>query len=348
LSSSDKNKISFKNFWYIACLSKDLKKKNPIHRQILDDWIALFRDDQGRAVALQDRCIHRNYRLSEGDVIEGNLRCPYHGWSFDREGVVANIPSEGPEFKKINSRCVKKYELIEQDDAIYVCLDYQEEVSSTPHFFPHYGEKGYKTVRLFNEFENDVTNCAENYIDVPHTVFVHDGIFRTSRQQKFQANVERKDGSVKTTYHNETDNLGWFSWFLNPKKEEIYHADFFLCPNVTSVVYRFGTKNEFYITSHCVPVSENKTHVYTDLTFKFGLWNFFAAPIVRYQGQSVIDQDIEVLNQQMEVIQKYGRKFQNSKADIIHVLIESIRESIEKGENPYHLSPKTHNFNFWI
>ena len=33
------------------------------------------------------------------------------------------------------------------------------------------------TVRLINHFNNTVTNCVENFIDIPHTVYVHPGIF---------------------------------------------------------------------------------------------------------------------------------------------------------------------------
>ncbi len=50
----------------------------------------------------------------------------------------------------------------------------------------------------------------------------------------------------------------------------------------------------------------------------------------------------------MEVINKFGTKFSNSKADIVHVYIESIREAIAKGIDPKTLSHKTNNFEFWI
>jgi len=340
--------INYKNYYYIACESKDLRSDKPIQKVVLDEWIVLFRGDDGRPVAMQDRCPHRNFKLSKGYVKDGVLQCPYHGWAFDKTGQVVSIPSEGKDFKHAKSRCGKTYSVLEQDDFIYVRLEDNPELEVLPFRMPHYQDKGFKTIRLFNKFKNNVTNCAENYVDVPHTVFVHDKIFRVSRDEQVDATVERKDGTVAVEYKNETDNMGWFSWYLNPKKTPIKHIDYFHIPNVTSVEYEFSAGKEFYITSHCIPVNDKETHVYTDLTFKFGWINTFAAPIVKYQGQSVIDQDIEALNIQGEVINKYGTNFGNSRADIVHVYIESLREAIEKGIDPRTLPIKKNDFEFWI
>lgn len=342
------NKINYKNFWYIACKSDELTSNAPIQRTILNEWIALFRDEDGRPVALRDRCPHRNFKLSQGYVRNGKLQCPYHGWVFDKSAEVTAIPSEGERFKKLKTRCAHKFSVMELDDFIYVRLEDNENFSPKPFRMPFYKQKGYKTVRLFNVFKNNVTNCAENYIDVPHTVFVHDKIFRVSRNEKIDAIVERSNGSVKVEYKNETDNMGWFSFFLNPKKTPIKHVDYFHMPNITSVEYEFSKGKEFYITSQSIPINDELTHVYTDLTYCFGLITPLAAPFVRYQGQSVIDQDIEVLNTQMEVIKKYGTNFSNSRADIVHVFIESIRDAIAEGKNPELLPHKLNEFDFWI
>lgn len=340
--------VSYKHYWYVACQSSALAANQVIQRTILDEWIALFRDQDGKATAFQDRCPHRNFKLSEGYVKDGRLQCPYHGWVFDKAGQVVAIPSESQNFKPLKSRCAKTFEVLEIDDLIYVRLEQHPTMQTSPFRMPKYKQPGYRTIRLFNIFHNDVTNCAENYVDVPHTVFVHDKIFRVSRNEKIEASVSRKAGVVCVDYRNETDNMGWFSFFLNPKKEKIIHRDYFYAPNITSVEYVFSPGKEFYISSHCTPVNARETWVYTDLTFRFGFLNALAAPIVKYQGQSVINQDIQVLNTQMEVIAKYGERFSNSTADIVHVYIESLRKAIAKGKDPLTLSEQSQDFEFWI
>ena len=82
---------------------------------------------------------------------------------------------------------------------------------------PHCGEAGWHTLRLQNRFRNTVENCVENFIDIPHTAFVHAGIFRSSRAERLQAQVVRRDGSVLVRYANERSNLGSYRWFLNPR-----------------------------------------------------------------------------------------------------------------------------------
>jgi nitrite reductase/ring-hydroxylating ferredoxin subunit len=54
----------------------------------------LFRDQSGTVRSLEDRCPHRRVPLSLGKVINGQLRCAYHGWTFEGErGQCVNIPN---------------------------------------------------------------------------------------------------------------------------------------------------------------------------------------------------------------------------------------------------------------
>lgn len=46
--------------------------------------------------AVEDRCPHRDFPLSGGDVVNGCLECPFHGARFDvRTGHCMSGPSEG-------------------------------------------------------------------------------------------------------------------------------------------------------------------------------------------------------------------------------------------------------------
>jgi phenylpropionate dioxygenase-like ring-hydroxylating dioxygenase large terminal subunit len=334
------------DFWYIAAESHEVKNNEVIARTILGEWVAVFRDNQGKLSALQDKCLHRNAQISKGKVISGNLQCPYHGWSYATNGEVVHIPSMGP-LNTHGSKCAKSYEIREQDNYIYVRLS-SSITDIHPFPMPYFQNKGYTTIRLQNHFKNNVTNCAENFVDIPHTSFVHPKIFRDAKSEKFGALVTRENGSVKVIYKNERKNFGWFSWFLNPSGKEIIHTDEFFMPNITSVHYRFGGKNHFIITSQSIPVSEEETLVYTDLTYNYGVWTYLSRPLVRWQAQTIINQDIEILNNQMKTIKKYGAVFQNSPADIIHTWIESIQNEINEGKDPRNLPKKQTEIEFWV
>ncbi len=335
------------NFWYVVAESKELKKNQVLSRQVLGEWLAIFRDENNNPIALQDKCLHRSAQLSCGKVRDGKLQCMYHGWIYNREGEVIDIPSEGSLLKS-KSKISKKYTTLEKDDYIYVRLCDNSKYNLKPFNMPFYKNPKYTTIRLQNWFNNNITNCAENFIDVPHTTFVHPKIFRSSTREKLKAHILREEGSVKIRYKNEKKNVGFFSFFLNSKKEEIYHTDLFVMPNITSVHYKFGSKKHFIITSQSIPVEDNRTLVYTDLTYNYGMASFISRPIVKRQAQIIINQDIEILNNQMKTIEKYNSKFSNSPCDIIHSWVESIQNEIENGNDPRDLRKLETEIEFWV
>jgi phenylpropionate dioxygenase-like ring-hydroxylating dioxygenase large terminal subunit len=261
--------------------------------------------------------------------------------------MVVSIPSEGTGPAAPRNLCARRYRTCELDGYVYVCLEYAG-LRLSPFRIAHHGERGWHTIRLQNRFRNTVGNCVENFIDIPHTVFVHKKLFRSIRGEKFIAGITRKDGEVHVTYRNERGNLGTYAWFLNPREQEIQHTDSFYMPNVTCVRYALGPHRQFNITSQSVPVSESETLVYTDLTYNFGAWTRLASWFVRRQGQRIIDQDLEILEQQMEVIRKYDSRFISSPSDRIHEWVDSIRNEIARGGDPRQLPEVTAEVDIWV
>lgn len=340
--------MEFTNFWYIVALSDQLKPNTVLARSLLGEWLAIFRGEDGQAVALRDRCLHRSSRLSTGKVCHGNLQCSYHGWIYNQNGNVIAVPSEGDSFKLSQQRRAKSYATKEQDGYIYVRLADNSSEDFNPFSMPHYQESGWETIRVINRFQNNVTNCVENFIDIPHTAFVHPGIFRNSRQQKLEMVVEQKNGAVLVEYSNETSNLGWFSRFINQQGTEIKHSDRFYMPNITSVEYKMGENHHLFITSQSIPETENSTLVYTDVTYNYGIWNKLARPFVRWTAQHIIQQDVKILGIQGEAIAKYGTQFSHTPADTIHVFVESIRDAIAAGKDPRQFPDRSVKVTFWV
>jgi phenylpropionate dioxygenase-like ring-hydroxylating dioxygenase large terminal subunit len=340
--------MDFRDFWYIAAASRELKKDAVVGARVLGQSIAIFRDETGEAAAVEDRCLHRSARLSSGQVRQGLLQCSYHGWTYNSKGQVVYVPSEGPDSQNKSRHCARTYQVSEVDDYVYVKLADQADEQLKPFRIPFYRAEGWGAIRLKNRFSNNVTNCAENFVDVPHTAFVHSKIFRVSKNEKFTAQVERRSGSVTISYQDERKNLGIFSRFLNPGGHLIKHTDSFHMPNVTCVDYDFGRNRRFIITSQSIPVTDEETIVYTDLTYNYGVWNTIARPIIRWQAQTIIDQDIKILANQMKAIKEHGSRFSNTEADLVHILIESIRNEIERGADPRLLPDMNREIKFWV
>jgi phenylpropionate dioxygenase-like ring-hydroxylating dioxygenase large terminal subunit len=335
--------VTFDDYWYVIAESRDLTADRVLARCVLGQSLACWRAADGTPAVLQDRCLHRNAPLSAGTVHRGLLSCPYHGWTYDGRGRVVSIPSVGADG---GASCSPPFPAVERDGYVYARLK-RDATDVAPFRMPHYGEPGWRSIRLQNRFRNTVANCVENFIDIPHTAFVHRAIFRSSRAERLTATVQRIRDELHVTYRNERANLGTYAWFLNPRNDEIRHTDSFYAPNVTSVVYEMGGKT-FIITSQAVPVTEEETLVYTDLTYDFGLFNALAAPFVRRHGQRIIDQDIDILERQMAVIRRYGQSFRDTPADLIHSMVESIRAAIARGEDPRKLPAFTQEIEFYV
>ncbi|MGL5080368.1 MAG: Rieske 2Fe-2S domain-containing protein [Microcoleaceae cyanobacterium] len=338
----------FEDFWYVVAESRQLKPNVALSRTVLNEWLVVFRGKDGQPVVLRDRCIHRNSRLSGGIVQEGNLHCPYHGWVYNQKGQVIVVPSEGENPKNLAQHCTQYYETQEQDGYVYVRLALNPIDKFHPFKMPHYGELNWETVRVINRFQNTLTNCIENFIDIPHTVSVHPGIFRKPCQQRLEMTVTRRQGSVIAEYQNESRNLGWYTKFLNSQKQEVRHIDQFLMPNVTNVEYDISKNRQLFITSQSIPETENSTLVYTDVTYNYGIWNKIARPFVHWTAQKIIRQDINILNIQKQVIDKYGTHFTHTPADTIHVFVESIFRALVQGKDPEELSEQSAQISFWV
>lgn len=336
--------MGFEDYWYIVAESRELRPGRALGRCVLDEWLACFRDARGHAVVLRDRCLHRSGRLSTGTVRAGRLVCPYHGWEYDAEGNVVAVPS-APAMAKL---CNPAYPVLERDGYVYVRLNRDAPPGIMPFRMPHYEQAGWKHVRLQNRFDNTVANCVENFIDIPHTAFVHRGIFRHSRGERIRASITRENASMHVRYRNERANLGSFGWLLNPRGAPIGHTDSFHAPNVTCVRYELPRGWVYVITSQSVPMSERQTLVYTDLTYRFAPLTAAAAWFVRRQAQRVIDQDIDILERQMQVIGKYGPAFVDTPADAIHRCVDSLREAIAQGRDPCALPPLSTEIEFLV
>jgi 3-phenylpropionate/trans-cinnamate dioxygenase ferredoxin component len=52
---------------------------------------------EGELFALEDRCSHRDFPLSDGEVEDGELECVFHGARFDvRTGKATRLPAIRP------------------------------------------------------------------------------------------------------------------------------------------------------------------------------------------------------------------------------------------------------------
>ena len=189
--------MSLKDHWYIACESRELRDK-PLSRVILGEPIVVFRSTEGAASALSDRCAHRNMALSLGCVTEKGLQCGYHGWTYDPAGSCVLVPAAG-EQARLPRIGVRRFPAVEQDGYVWVAPG-GVRPSKEPFAFPHHRQPGWTSFSMQNRFEASPENCLENFLDCPHTVFVHHGWFRTPDARSLSAVLRRDEDSVEVRF----------------------------------------------------------------------------------------------------------------------------------------------------
>lgn len=86
----------------------------------------LFRDDQGELGLIGRHCPHRGADLCYGRLEDNGLRCPFHGWHFDRTGQCVEQPAE-PEGSQMYTQIkVPMIPVKEEDGVIFALLATEE------------------------------------------------------------------------------------------------------------------------------------------------------------------------------------------------------------------------------
>ena len=82
------------DFWYAVEHERALPVGGVVETKFWGRSIALFRGKDGVVRAIENLCLHRQVKLSLGEVHDCALVCPYHGWSYDGDGKVVAVPHE--------------------------------------------------------------------------------------------------------------------------------------------------------------------------------------------------------------------------------------------------------------
>lgn len=107
-----------RDFWYIGAWASEVTRK-PMRRVIMNEPIVFYRCEDGSVVALEDRCSHRNYPLSKGELKGNVIQCGYHGLSFASDGQCIYAPGQDrpPSAAKLRS-----YPLAESGGVIWIYM----------------------------------------------------------------------------------------------------------------------------------------------------------------------------------------------------------------------------------
>jgi nitrite reductase/ring-hydroxylating ferredoxin subunit len=82
-----------RRYWQPVHITSELGDK-PKLIKIMNEELVLFRDKSGRYGLVHKKCPHRRASLEYGYCDDKGIRCCYHGWQFDIDGTILDIPGE--------------------------------------------------------------------------------------------------------------------------------------------------------------------------------------------------------------------------------------------------------------
>ena len=80
------------DYWYAVEEVRNVQPGSVVEVVFWKQSIALFRGEDGEFRAVENRCAHRQLKLSMGQVQNCQLVCAYHAWKYDQDGRVVHIP----------------------------------------------------------------------------------------------------------------------------------------------------------------------------------------------------------------------------------------------------------------
>lgn len=158
------------NQWYVAAYGHEVSR-DLLQRWILSRNIVLYRTEGGTAVALQNRCAHRSFPLSEGKLVGDNLQCGYHGIAYDPDGRGVSVPCQDHCPATI---AVDSFPLVESGPYIWIWMGDPAAADETQIPDHHWVvDKDWDYAKGYFTVEGNYLLMHENLLDLTHFLFLH-------------------------------------------------------------------------------------------------------------------------------------------------------------------------------
>ncbi len=165
--------FAVRNGWYVAAFAQDVTHAL-LPRTILNLPVVLYRQEDGKAVAVGGRCPHRNYPLGQSCLRGDEIVCGYHGIAFGPDGQCTDIPSQ--DFVPKSYR-IPTYPLVEHGMWLWIWPGDPDKAD--PALLPDLADIGYgvdgMVARPFytHEIAARYQLLNDNLLDLSHLGYLH-------------------------------------------------------------------------------------------------------------------------------------------------------------------------------
>jgi phenylpropionate dioxygenase-like ring-hydroxylating dioxygenase large terminal subunit len=265
------------NHWYVVARSSELQNQ-PLAVTFWHQSIVLYRDNQGIVHALEDRCPHRQVKLSHGRVIGEYLECAYHGWQFAANGECAAVPYLAENQKLPNCK-IPSYPVKEQDGFIWLFPGNIDALPIKPVGVPEWEHLNYIATVSVIECQAHFSYLIENLMDMYHGHLHQDYQAWTDAElQDIEENANRVDAHYQAQSYYRIDKIWSISQLFFPALRRLHPE-----PLDVSYVYPHWVSTlgkDFKIYCLLCPISETETRAYLiHFTSLNAFWRLHKLPV---------------------------------------------------------------------
>lgn len=293
---------SLSGYWHAVALARDVTTR-PVAVSVMGMHLALARTRAGAWIALEDRCPHRHAPLSAGCVDGERIACPYHGWTFDREGRLRKVPGLAEE-SALPDVGVRAFAACERDGVVWVRPAHAGEAQ--PNALASLADASTRRLSWRTTMQANVVDAMENMLDPVHTHFVHPGLVRREGHRSLvMATFDATTDGFTVDYRSDAPQSGLLRRLFEPRRTlERAH---FAAPGSVRLEYGYADGSRIAFDLHFTPTSAEETAVFACVHVS-GRWapawavRLFAGPLLR----RVVEQDARILSVQSRNLRRYG------------------------------------------
>ncbi len=162
-----------RRFWQPVCLSEQLTDVPHAIRIMGEDLVA-FRDKKGQIGVLARHCSHRGASLEYGIVQDRGIRCCYHGFHYDVDGTIIEVPGEPDKGARLRQTVSQgAYPAFERDGIVFAYMGPPEKRPAFIEYDAFTHANGTRLVPFTNVFPCNYLQVMDNIADQLHTSLLH-------------------------------------------------------------------------------------------------------------------------------------------------------------------------------
>ncbi len=186
-----------RRYWHPIAGRDDLKEIYTMRIRLFGEDLVLFKDRKGKFGLIGESCPHRRASMALGIPVDDGIRCSYHGWLINQDGVCTDQPFETERHALHGKKAVAAYPVKELGGLLFAYmgpLPAPELPEYDPFILPGAIRAIGKTVIPCNWLQ-----CMENSADPVHTEWLHGALIEF---------VKEKEGA-KTATNRKHDRIAF-------------------------------------------------------------------------------------------------------------------------------------------